>query len=161
MDGSYDRAETARLNRQGNAADQTAATQARTGVDLTNASAGGGRGDGQAQLLAEQSRLGFTSNEGGAAFGNPNITAQGQRAGATQAALTTELGGQELLAPAITLPPTLTLGGLASNTDSFVKSLQDPNAPPYTGDDPIVRARLGLPPLPATPGATQLIVRDC
>ena len=77
-----------------------------------------------------------------------------------QALLTTELGGQQLLAPAVTLPPTLTLGGLASNADSFVKSLQDPNAPPYTGDDPIVRARLGLPPLPATPGATQLIVRD-
>ena len=77
-----------------------------------------------------------------------------------QALLTTELGGQQLLAPAITLPPTLTLGGFASNADSFVKSLQDPNAPPYTGDDPIVRARLGLPPLPATPGATQLIVRD-
>lgn len=28
--------------------------------------------------------------------------------------------------------------------------LQDPNAPVYTGDDPIVRARLGLPPLEAT-----------
>jgi len=83
-DGSSDRAETARLKRQGNAADQTAATQARTGVDLTNASAGGGRGNGQAQLAAEQARLEFTSNEGGAAFGNPNITAQGRRAGATQ-----------------------------------------------------------------------------
>lgn len=80
--------------------------------------------------------------------------------GSAQALLTTELGSQQLLAPAVTLPPTLTLGGLASNADSFVKSLQDPNAPPYTGDDPIVRARLGLPPLPTTPGATQLIVRD-
>jgi len=30
-------------------------------------------------------RPGFVSNAGGAAFGNPNITAQGQRAGATQA----------------------------------------------------------------------------
>jgi hypothetical protein len=28
------------------------------------------------------------------------------------------------------------------------KFLQDPNAEPYTGTDPIVRARLGLPPLP-------------
>jgi hypothetical protein len=37
---------------------QTAATQLRTGVDLTNASAGGGRGNGQAQLLAERARLG-------------------------------------------------------------------------------------------------------
>ena len=30
------------------------------------------------------------------------------------------------------------------------KFLQDPNAPAYTGDDPIVRARLGLPPVEAT-----------
>lgn len=30
------------------------------------------------------------------------------------------------------------------------KFLQDPNAEPYTGTDPIVRARLGLPPLPDT-----------
>jgi len=29
--------------------------------------------------------------------------------------------------------------------------LVDPNAPEYTGDDPIVRARLGLPPLPSLP----------
>jgi hypothetical protein len=39
-----------------------------------------------------------------------------------------------------------------SNTggiDRFVNSLGDPNAPQYTGDDPIVRARLGLPPLEA------------
>jgi hypothetical protein len=63
-DGSSDRAETARLNRQGNAADQTAATQARTGVDLTNASAGGGRGNGQAQLAAEQARLAASSTTG-------------------------------------------------------------------------------------------------
>jgi hypothetical protein len=27
-----------------------------------------------------------------------------------------------------------------------VNRLGDPNAPPYTGNDPIVRARLGLPP---------------
>ena len=85
----------------------------------------------------------------------------GEQAALTAELPTTELGGLQLLAPAVNLPPTLTLGGLASNADSFVKSLQDPNAPPYTGDDPIVRQRLGLPPLPATPGATQLIVRDC
>jgi len=84
-----------------------------------------------------------------------------EQAALTTGLPTTELGGLQLLAPAVNLPPTLTLGGLASNADSFVKSLQDPNAPPYTGDDPIVRQRLGLPPLPATPGATQLIVRDC
>jgi hypothetical protein len=27
------------------------------------------------------------------------------------------------------------------------KALSDPNAPPYTGSDPIVRNRLGLPPV--------------
>jgi hypothetical protein len=26
-------------------------------------------------------------------------------------------------------------------------TIKDPNAPPYTGTDPIVRARLGLPPI--------------
>jgi hypothetical protein len=30
---------------------------------------------------------------------------------------------------------------------NLVNKLNDPNAPPYTGDDPIVRARLGMPPL--------------
>ena len=102
-DNSSDRAETARLKRQGTgAANQTAATQARTGVDLTNASAGGGRGNGQAQLAAEQARLArpeFTSNDGGAAFGNPNITAQGRRAGATPASVSP---------PTILPEPTLT-----------------------------------------------------
>ena len=34
-----------------------------------------------------------------------------------------------------------------SGIDRFINSLGDPNAPEYTGDDPIVRARLGLPPL--------------
>jgi hypothetical protein len=33
-----------------------------------------------------------------------------------------------------------------SPLDKLVNKLGDPNAPPYTGDDPIVRARLGLPP---------------
>ena len=32
-----------------------------------------------------------------------------------------------------------------SPLDKLVNNLGDPNAPPYTGDDPIVRARLGLP----------------
>lgn len=38
---------------------------------------------------------------------------------------------------------------LSANTvnTNLEKFLQDPNAPEYTGDDPIVRARLGLPPL--------------
>jgi len=39
------------------------------------------------------------------------------------------------------------LSGLSRNADSFVNSLGDPNAPPYTGDDPIIRQRLGLPPI--------------
>jgi hypothetical protein len=33
-----------------------------------------------------------------------------------------------------------------SPLDKLVNNLGDPNAPPYTGNDPIVRARLGLPP---------------
>jgi hypothetical protein len=36
-------------------------------------------------------------------------------------------------------------GSVNTNIEKF---LQDPNAPAYTGDDPIVRARLGLSPLP-------------
>jgi hypothetical protein len=39
------------------------------------------------------------------------------------------------------------LAGLNANANSFVNSLGDPNAPPYTGDDPIIRQRLGLPPI--------------
>jgi hypothetical protein len=31
--------------------------------------------------------------------------------------------------------------------NNAVNSLNDPNAPPYTGDDPIIRRRLGLPPI--------------
>jgi hypothetical protein len=30
--------------------------------------------------------------------------------------------------------------------NSAVNKLNDPKAPPYTGNDPIIRARLGLPP---------------
>lgn len=39
------------------------------------------------------------------------------------------------------------LSALSGRLDSAVNSLGDPNAPPYTGDDPIIRARLGLPPI--------------
>lgn len=35
----------------------------------------------------------------------------------------------------------------SSPLDKLVNKLNDPNAPPYTGTDPIVRNRLGLPPL--------------
>ena len=42
-------------------------------------------------------------------------------------------------------------GSVASPLEKYVNnavnSLNDPNAPPYTGTDPIVRRRLGLPPL--------------
>jgi hypothetical protein len=57
----------AQTTRSVNPANQTAATQLRTGVDLTNASAGGGRGNGQAQLLAERARLAGASTS----VGNP------------------------------------------------------------------------------------------
>ena len=69
----------------------------------------------------------------------------------------------DLLNPAKILPtsyPTLTMptpDGLrgiyaSANTvnTNLEKFLQDPTAPTYTGDDPIVRARLGLPPVEAT-----------
>ena len=46
-----------------------------------------------------------------------------------------------------TLIPSAPTPQSISGIDRFVNSLGDPNAPPYTGDDPIVRARLGLPPL--------------
>jgi hypothetical protein len=55
----------AQTTRPANQPNQTAATQLRTGVDLTNASAGGGRGDGQAQLLAERARLAGSSTSAG------------------------------------------------------------------------------------------------
>jgi hypothetical protein len=58
-------------------ANQTAATQLRTGVDLTNTSAGGGRGNGQAQLLAERARLAGSNTSAG----NPTSSlAQGTQA---------------------------------------------------------------------------------
>lgn len=39
-------------------------------------------------------------------------------------------------------------GGLTTaNIEGQINALGDPNAPPYTGDDPIIRARLGLPPV--------------
>ena len=42
------------------------------------------------------------------------------------------------------------LSGLGGSLDSAIYSLGDPNAPPYTGDDPMIRARLGLPPVNTT-----------
>jgi len=43
-------------------------------------------------------------------------------------------------------PPTINQLPI-SKIDRFFNSLGDPNAPPYTGDDPIIRRRLGLPPI--------------
>jgi len=42
------------------------------------------------------------------------------------------------------------LSGLSGALNAGANSLGDPNAPPYTGNDPIVRARLGLPPVAVT-----------
>lgn len=53
--------------------------------------------------------------------------------------------------PALTTPTPDGLRGIytagGSINTNIERFLQDPNAPAYTGDDPIVRARLGLPPL--------------
>ena len=53
------------------------------------------------------------------------------------------------------IPGVDALGGLtgglsAANINSRINALGDPKAPPYTGNDPIIRARLGLPPVRAT-----------
>jgi len=54
----------------------------------------------------------------------------------------------------LTMPTPDGLRGIYAGTNTvntnIEKFLQDPNAPAYTGDDPIVRARLGLPPTEAT-----------
>ncbi len=42
------------------------------------------------------------------------------------------------------------LSGLSSGLDAGFNSLGDPNAPPYTGNDPIIRQRSGLPPVDYT-----------
>ena len=51
----------------------------------------------------------------------------------------------------LTMPTPSGLKGIynaaGSVNTNLEKILQDPNAPPYTGDDPIVRARLGLDPV--------------
>jgi len=57
--------------------------------------------------------------------------------------------------PTLTVPTADGLRGIYATTAGAVntnieKFLVDPTAPAYTGDDPIVRARLGLPPLGAT-----------
>lgn len=43
--------------------------------------------------------------------------------------------------------PTIPQPRRTSSLDRFINGLGDPNAPPYTGNDPIVRRRLGLPPV--------------
>jgi hypothetical protein len=72
-------------------ANQTAATQKRLGVDLSNGSAGGGRGNGQIQLMAERVKAGITSVTG------------------TQPTSSLAQGVQQVLSPPTNLPdPTLT-----------------------------------------------------
>ena len=63
--------------------------------------------------------------------------------------------------PTLTTPTPDGLRGIYATTAGAVNTglerfFIDPNAPVYTGDDPIVRARLGLPPLP-DPGATATV----
>jgi hypothetical protein len=54
----------------------------------------------------------------------------------------------------LTMPTPDGLRGIYASANTvntnIEKFFQDPNAPAYTGDDPIVRARLGLPPVEAT-----------
>jgi hypothetical protein len=54
----------------------------------------------------------------------------------------------------LTMPTPDGLRGIYASANTvntnIERFLQDPNAPAYTGDDPIVRARLGLPPVEAT-----------
>lgn len=83
----------------------------------------------------------IASAVGGGLIGN----ALGGRLGAvTGAALGAQLGSPGGLS-SLTGSLTSGLSGLGGSLNSAVNSLNDPNAPPYTGDDPIIRARLGLP----------------
>ena len=78
---------------------------------------------------------------GGGLIGN----ALGGRLGAVAGvALGAQLGSPGGLS-SLTGSLTSGLSGLGGSLNSAVNSLNDPNAPPYTGDDPIIRARLGLP----------------
>jgi len=71
--------------------------------------------------------------------------ALGGRLGAVAgAALGSKLGSSGGL-NSLTGSLTSGLSGLEGGLNSAFNSLGDPNAPPYTGDDPIIRARLGLP----------------
>ena len=71
--------------------------------------------------------------------------ALGGRLGAVAgAALGSQLGSPGGL-NSLTGSLTSGLSGLEGGLNSAFNSLGDPNAPPYTGDDPIIRARLGLP----------------
>lgn len=83
----------------------------------------------------------IASIAGGGLIGN----ALGGRLGAIAgAALGGQLGSPGGLS-SLTGSLTSGLSGLEGSLNSVVNSLNDPNAPPYTGDDPIIRARLGLP----------------
>ena len=73
----------------------------------------------------------------GNALGGKLGAITGVALGAQLGSLTNGLGG-------LTSSLTNGLGSLTSGLNSAVNSLGDPNAPPYTGNDPIIRARLGL-----------------
>lgn len=151
--GSLSAGDSARKDPTATSANQTAATQARTGVDLTNASAGGGRGNGQAQLANEQARL--------AAIGPTSSVAK---------------GAQTLLSPPTVLPdPTLTQLQSSPAYIAARRSGVTPEAALQTartsfaataGGSPVSSNGLAVatnaktnPPAPS-PTATQPIVRD-
>ena len=50
------------------------------------------------------------------------------------------------------------LKDLGAKINKGVVSLQDPNAAPYTGDDPVIRERLGLPPVDTTTSTKETAV---
>jgi hypothetical protein len=83
----------------------------------------------------------IASAVGGGLIGNALGGRLGAVAGVALGAQLGTPGGLNNLAGSLTSG----LSGLGGSLNSAVNSLNDPNAPPYTGDDPIIRARLGLP----------------
>ena len=69
----------------------------------------------------------------------------GKLGAVTGAVLGSQLGSLTSGFGGVTGSLTSGLNGLGGTLNSAVNSLGDPNAPPYTGSDPIIRARLGLP----------------
>jgi hypothetical protein len=156
--GSLSAGDFARQDRAATAANQTAnqtaATQARTGVNLTDASAGSGRGNGQAQLQAERARLSTSSV-------TDSAIAQGTRT--------------LLNPPTVLLDPTLTQlqsspayiaarrsgvtpeAALQAARTSFAATA---GGSPVSSNGQAVATNPGTNPSAPTPKATQPIVRD-